>query len=320
MHLQRSKKYSIGKTIGSNTWVHKQYETVFPKAVLQEAKKHLPKDFDYTVVKYDSKAEAVSFIQSPDFNSSSEPLVGDVIRISSDGAVKKIRSGKNPMIYHHKWLMVDDDYRGFDVEQSVIRSSTWKTLIGVNREISSRIGRRNYWLDEIVPKIVEDDTKRSGRTAMTRSAISKPTRTLLLAGYVQGSVLHHGCGKALDDSQTLREIATEYAEFDPTYAPDRSVLGKKYTTIISNYVMNTLPKEARLLVWRDLARCTGGNTFITIRQDDIRGEPFKDGILTSKKTFQVFIPKDDFVMEAKDFFSKVDVLHKTSALLMLKCR
>jgi len=320
MQLQRSKKYSVGKTIGSNTWVHKQYETVFPKKLLRAAKKHLV-SFDYTVVKYDSKAEAISFIQSPDFDTADEPIVGDVTRISAEGAVKRIRGDiKNSLIYHHKWLMVKDDYRGFDVGISIARSKTWKAIVGVDSKVSSRIGRLNYWLDEIVPRIVEDDTKRSGKTAMSRNDVSKPTRTLLLAGYVQGSVLHHGCGKALRDSQTLKEIATEYAEFDPTYAPDRSVLSKKYTTVISNYVMNTLPREARSLVWRDLARCTGDSAYITIRQDDIQGEPFKDGILTSKKTFQIFIADVDFVSEAKDFFSEIDVLHKTSSLLMVRCR
>jgi len=155
---------------------------------------------------------------------------------------------------------------------------------------------------------------------MSRSGISRPTKILLKAGYIQGSVLHHGCGKALDDSKKLQELATKYAEYDPTYAPDRSVLNRKYTTVISNYVMNTLPREARSLVWRDLVNCTAGNAYVTIRQDDVQGKPYKGGVLTSKKTFQVFIPDIDFVVEAKDFFNEVDILQRTSSLLMLRCR
>jgi len=319
MQLQRSKKYLVGKTIGPNTWVHRQYETVYPKRLLKTAKKHLPKDFDYTVVKYDSKAGAISFIESPDFDTADEPLVGDVIRVNSENVARRIRSGRNPMIYHHKWLMVKDGYSGFDVEKSISRSKKWKSIIGVDSQVSSRIGRRDYWLSEIVPRIVEDDTKRSGKTAMARSNISRPTRMLLLAGNIQGSVLHHGCGKASDDCNKLKSVTTEYAEFDPTYAPDRSVLDKRYTTVISNYVMNTLPKEVRSLAWRDLARCTGGNTYITVRQDKIKGAPFKDGLLTAKKTFQIVISEKDFVEEAKEVFKEVEVLHKTSSLLMIRC-
>jgi hypothetical protein len=319
MQLKRSKKYSVGKSIGPNTWVHKQYEGVFPKKFLLAAKKSIPKDFDYTVVKYNNKTNAVSFIQSPDFDTASEPLVGNVVRVCGSD-VKSISVSKNPMIYHHKWLMVQDSYKGFQVEESKDRSAFWKSIVGVNREVSNRIGRRDYWLREVVPKLVSEDTKRSGKTAMSRRAISVPTRLLLSRECIVGSVLHHGCGKATEDSDALKKKATSYAEFDPTYAPDKSVLNRKYTTVISNYVMNTLPKEARACVWRDLARCSKGSVYVTTRQDKVSGKESKGGVITSKGTFQQRISKQEFIEEAESFFGSVEIFSKSGSLLMLRCK
>jgi hypothetical protein len=327
---KRSKKYSvhgrpIGKTIGYNTWVHRQYEHVFQSVFLVAAKTRIPADFDYAVVKYNSKTHAVSFIESPDFDTADEPLVGSAIRVIPTKKPKLIRASVNPLIYHHKWLMVDDTYLGFDVQASKQRSIKWKSIVGVNKVVSSRIGRQGYWRKEVVPLLIQKDLERSAKTAMTRKALSRPTRFLLHNDHIKGSVLHHGCGKARDDSYALQRQAIlankTYAEYDPGHAPyDRSILDQKYTTVVSNYVMNTLPKEARLCVWRDLTRCTGKTAYVTIRQDKIKGEPFKDGFLTGKKTFQVYIPEKDFLAEAENHFPLVDVFYKNSSLLMLRCR
>ena len=84
--------------------------------------------------------------------------------------------------------------------------------------------------------------------------------------------------------------------------------------------MNTLPREARLSAWQDLANSTSGNTFVTIRQDKIKGEPHNDGFLTAKGTYQELIDGELLKKEAESFFEDVEVFYKNSALLILKCR
>ena len=157
---------------------------------------------------------------------------------------------------------------------------------------------------------------------MSRKDISRPTRILLEKEQIKGSILHHGCGKASLDSEKMRKLAStsKFAEYDPKFAPDRSVLAETYTTIVSNYVMNTLPREARLSAWQDLANSTAGNTFVTIRQDKIKGEPHNDGFLTAKGTYQELIDGELLKKEAESFFEDVEVFYKNSALLILKCR
>ena len=59
------------------------------------------------------------------------------------------------VIYHHKWMFVDDDYNGFDIQESKRRSSLWRDAIDKyaeqnnikKRTISSRIGKQNYWFE-----------------------------------------------------------------------------------------------------------------------------------------------------------------------------
>ncbi len=81
---KRSARFGVGKEIGGAVYVHKRYQHVFPDG-FEEAKRALPPNFEYVVVKYDLSTDAVSFIQSDDFDSAAEPTVGDVNTIRPDG-------------------------------------------------------------------------------------------------------------------------------------------------------------------------------------------------------------------------------------------
>ncbi len=145
----RCKKYSVGKDIGGAVYVHRKYEALLPDLV-KIASKHLPTEFDYKVVKFVEKESCVSFILCPEFDWADEPVVGDIVRIDVNGSKRFFRQQADPFIYHHKWLFVMDDYEGFDVEKSKSRSISWLGLEGID---TTRIGRRNYWLTEVVPKL-----------------------------------------------------------------------------------------------------------------------------------------------------------------------
>lgn len=145
----RSRRYGIGKEVGYATYVHRTYEGRIGQAV-QDAKQRLPATFDYTVVKYRSDTATVSFIHSPDFDTSPEPTVGDIWIVFADGRSQLRRQAADPFIYHHKWMFVADDYSGFDVEESKARSRAWTALADVDR---TRIGRRSYWEREVLPHL-----------------------------------------------------------------------------------------------------------------------------------------------------------------------
>ncbi len=72
--------------------------------------------------------------------------------MNATGQVQRRTTPADPYIYHHKWLFVDDDYRGFDVAESKARSVQWIGLGDVDR---SRIGRKSYWENYVVPRLKE---------------------------------------------------------------------------------------------------------------------------------------------------------------------
>lgn len=145
----RCKRYSVGKEIGGAVYVHRDYEALLPDAV-KIASKHIPTEFNYTVVKFVEKESCVSFILCNEFDSADEPVVGDILRIDAAGSMQFFRQPADPFIYHHKWLFVMDDYQGFDVERSKDRSRCWTSLPDVDR---SRIGKQSYWEANVVPRI-----------------------------------------------------------------------------------------------------------------------------------------------------------------------
>ena len=135
MKLKRYTKLGVGKKIGSCLYLHRKY-------VPTEYLRPIPESFLWNILKYDFRTKNISFIYSPDFDSADEPQVGLSLVVKPNGKIKKIPPSKDPWIYHHKWLMVKEDYTGFDVQESKERSEKWTSLNGIDY---SRIGKKSFW-------------------------------------------------------------------------------------------------------------------------------------------------------------------------------
>lgn len=136
--IKRS-KYGVGKLIGGNLYLHRNYVHDLPNDVRKnvlDAESDI-EGFKYNNVKINVKDGTVTFINSTDFDSASEPTVGEY-RVVNDGNVRK---GTSNSIWHHKWLWVKNDYRGFDVMDSFERSRKYLKM-----DIDfSRIGNKDFW-------------------------------------------------------------------------------------------------------------------------------------------------------------------------------
>lgn len=146
---KRAARFGVGKEIGGAIYVHKRYEDLLPDCV-GEAKAQLPAGFSYHVVKYQVRSEVVSFVRCDDFDTADEPTVGDVCTVRPDGSATVRRQGKDPWIYHHKWLFVRDDYPSFDVEKSKTRSQLWLALDDIDLR---RIGKKSFWEENVLPRL-----------------------------------------------------------------------------------------------------------------------------------------------------------------------
>ncbi len=135
-------RYGVGKLIGGALYLHRSYMPHLAGTALwaayDRARRELG-DFDYNVVKITTQGD-VTFFASPDFDTAHEPTAGEYRLVKADGTVKK---GRTASLWHHKWLWVRDDYKGFDVDASKRRSAEWTArMTGVPR---NNIGNPRVW-------------------------------------------------------------------------------------------------------------------------------------------------------------------------------
>ena len=150
--IQRDKKHCLGKRISCHLWIHKNYvNDIFTEEEFMKFHSKVPTTLNYNILRIDLSKNEIAFICCNDFDTSNEPIVGDSIRITKEdnyySASKINKQPQNPLIYHHKWLFVKDNYKGFNVEKSKERSLEWKRVLGVDKKVSSRIGRLSFWND-----------------------------------------------------------------------------------------------------------------------------------------------------------------------------
>jgi hypothetical protein len=142
-----------GKKIGDTFYMHRSVNNEKYSELINKAIELLDKNFDYEVLKINEKKKEISFIQSLDWNTAHEPIVGDSYKININTHKITFCKGRknNPQIYHHKWMFVEDDYKGFDVEESKQRSKTWENS-GIEFD-RKKIGNSNYWTDVVLNKM-----------------------------------------------------------------------------------------------------------------------------------------------------------------------
>jgi hypothetical protein len=133
-----------GKYFDRSVYIHKDYAHLCEKIdmnIVDEYAKELPKDFEYTLIRYDRAEKkgmvSVSFINLVNFDSADMPLVGDSYHVKGWGwshiskrynRVRLIRMKNDPQIKTHKWLYVTPDYKGFDWNEAVNFSKRWTEI------------------------------------------------------------------------------------------------------------------------------------------------------------------------------------------------
>jgi len=137
-------KYGVGKSIGGAIYVHKNYANqVVPPDIWKKAQELVPDEFKYNTIVYDPKKGLIRFDEAPDFDTAREPVPGWTLTVDyanyTAGKPKKYDS-----IWHHKWLFVKDDYKGFNVKESKNWSKLWTSKLK-----ETAIGRADIWKKQL---------------------------------------------------------------------------------------------------------------------------------------------------------------------------
>lgn len=158
---KRSKEFGVGKVMGDATYVHISAEDVLPQPDYDAAQSAAGAWFRgreealaFNVVKLvrsPNTTPAFTLIHAPMFDTEPEPKIISACRVCAD-VVRYLYYPRRGLVYHHKWLMVREDYAGFDVRESKLRS---ERILNLPQTIDfARIGQREYWEVEVLARFV----------------------------------------------------------------------------------------------------------------------------------------------------------------------
>jgi len=269
--IKKSPKYGVGKQVGNTIYLHKSVEDKLPYEILFTAKNKIPNDFDYDIVKYDESNGNVTFISSPDWDSSDEPIVGDAILIRGDGSERLINQKKSPQIYHHKWLFVNDGYTGFNTEESKERSRKWLKVPNIE---FNKIGYKNYWDTKVLPYINEskkmkkelitemsytdispEEIMKANKSSRSSGAVGPKALTpRMVLQYIKDTgnknvkILDFGSGKDAKHTYALRDMGLDVTAHDFSSNinddhHDSDALNKIYDIVFASNVLNVQGSE-----------------------------------------------------------------------------
>jgi hypothetical protein len=154
-----------GKRVGQYLYIHISATGSLPKDI-QDNILHYSKilkeryNFEYyDVIKIGIKTPTISFIQTIGWDTLPEPFITKVYKVTSNGAISFHDYTKQNIIYHHKWMFVNSDYKGFNIEESKQRSEYWERhpeILKMRQKDStfkSKIGNYWFWKENVLNKI-----------------------------------------------------------------------------------------------------------------------------------------------------------------------
>lgn len=160
----------------------------------------------------------------------------------------------------------------------------------------------------------------SSKTAIKRKGISVPVADLLVKGKIQGRTINWGSGRSYVDTWAMAGV-TEYQcdEYDPYFAPERP--DGFYDTVYCGYVLNTLPPTPRAGCVMDILQYINkySTVYFAVRNDKVSGEPFEDGVITKRGTFQKSFLNNELYSWLREFFDTV-VVTRHGHYLLAECR
>jgi len=184
-----NKTDGVGKRMGSEDtgtiYAHLDYiADVVPKEIFEPMIAALKKaGHNPNLFTFNKKTGQLDFVESLDFDTVHEPSIAARYKVGVGGVVEKSTKNIN-QLYHHKWLWVKNDYKGFNYADEKIRSINWLAARGDDwtKSTTGSIGKKEnwekLWEEKISPNLVRiskgmdeaiDDIAEEGADALDNS-------------------------------------------------------------------------------------------------------------------------------------------------------
>ena len=323
------------KVIGTSTYLHVDSLSCLDADTAARVEKAallagVSRQVHFNLVRIDDAGHRISLLHYPDFFEDPVPPLQESWLVDLDRSSVSHRTyarSYNPPILHRKELLLPP---------GDIRREIYETLTATAESIGlfdepKRIGYRRQWLALVQEKgyridghalvplgndesaLAESDEQvplhagwQASRhlTALVRYGFSTPVQSLARYGFLNGtqSLFDYGCGRG-DDVRGLLENGITAAGWDPYYAPDSPVRTADIVNL--GFVINVIEDfderlDALTRAWSLAERLLVVSVMLS-NQNGPRGEGFRDGVMTQRRTFQKYFTQS----EIKGFLEKV---------------
>jgi len=315
----------VGKRLPDSIYVHESVIESVPKTlselVFKIADALKVADDDWNIIKFYSRDFRLSFLSYPGFEVDSYPRLQHSYTVDlSKLSLRKAdySDSENPPILHRKEIFVDDAYPLRQTFEEITREGEEIGLyenaraIGFQKNWERLVSKRGYFLNDegrIKPKaeeyelVFEVNSKEvteieRHRTAIDRNQLSQPMQVLARHDYLNGewSILDYGCGKG-DDLRELEAHGLDISGWDPVHNPEGELVASAIVNL--GFVLNVIEnrderKDTLRRAWEYASTLLIVSVMIAGDSVIAQFRPYKDGVVTSRNTFQKYYAQSEF--------------------------
>jgi len=321
-----------GKRLPTAIYIHTEAEASLPEVLrdlLERCRTELadsghPAE-EANLLKLHRDSFKVSFLAYPDFDTDPHPALASSIVI--DLSLGKIRATdyasrtNRPILHRKETFLAPDDPRAeefaaltraeeeaglYEQTATIGFEENWNRLLddkGLcydgHRLVSSESADPTDSSPQLpAPSRLASDQIERWRTAMTRTDLSKPIKTILQAGLLQPktTLFDYGCGLGTDVAG-LTELEYQASGWDPAFAPANP---KTKADIVNlGYVLNVIEDPAERIdtltaAWGLAKKVLVISILIDGQQTYSSAERHGDGLVTQSNTFQKYFSAGEF--------------------------
>jgi len=268
---------------------------------------------NWNLVKFYKRDFKLTLLHYPDFFDYAYPALAkshtiDLAKLSVRDA--DYSKSENPPILHRKETFLppnheaEEHFKAITAEGEAIGLYSNPRTIGFKKNWARLISSKGYFLDEAgrLNPLADQKTENPAdtfegvverhRTAIDRNQLSAPMQALARHNYLSGdySLLDYGCGKG-DDLRELEAHGLDCSGWDPVHNPEGCLANSDIVNL--GFVLNVIEDreertETLKRAWDYSDQLLAVSVMIAGDRFIEQFQPYKDGIITSRNTFQKY--------------------------------
>lgn len=319
------KKMKVGKQLPDAVYIHESAISSISESLVSLTLKigdalNIPKE-QWNIIKFYKRDFKLALLHYPGFENDSYPALNTSFTIDLQKlSMRQAQYGKsdNPPILHRKETFVDSSYPLASLFQAITAEGEAIGLydnvrsIGFKKNWLRLISQKGYYLNDDgrlramvdTPNVEVDNISFiSGeiyrhKTAIDRNQLSRPMQILARHNYLDGnwSVLDYGCGKG-DDVRELEAHGIDVSGWDPTHHTEGTLVNSDIVNL--GFVLNVIEDrgerdETLQRAWKYAEKLLVVSVMLAGESVISQFKPYKDGIITSRNTFQRYYSQGEF--------------------------